>query len=179
MKFSRVLLQIVGATTLVMILGAVVAPRAARSSVVAALVQVTNTSANPVPVSTVQLPAVQVTAFSGPETANAAVPDVHGPFDVSGYSTIRFSAGGSAPNVSPYCIVQPNGCSLPSVSYAYALIGFDSNGNSYALDSFTAPGGQSVSRTYELPGTSVEVQILASCNPSCSSPTANFAIFGR
>jgi hypothetical protein len=177
MKFSRMLLQIVGATTLVIILGAVVAPKAARG-VAAALVQVTNTSANPVPVTAVQLPAVQVTAFSGPEASNGAA-DVHGPFDVSGYSTIRLSAGGSGPTLVGFCIVNPNNCVVGTATYGFVLVGSDSNGNSYVLDAFSVQGGLSTSRSYELPGTSVQVQVSVSCNGGCGSPTANFAIFGR
>lgn len=176
MKFSKTLLQIVGATTLVIILGVVLAPKAAHG-VAAALVQVTNTPANPVPVSTVQLPAVQVTAFSGPEAPGLV--DVHGPIDVSSYSTIRLSVGGAGPTISPFCIVQPNGCPVPTVTFAFVLTGFDSSGNSYVLDSFSVPGGESASRSYELPGTSVAIQISAACSISCSPPSANFAIFGR
>jgi len=178
MKFSRMLLQIVGATTLAILLGAAVAPRAAQSAV-AALVQVTNTAANPVPVTPVQLPAVQVAAFSGPETPNGPV-DVHGPYDVSNYSTIRLSAGAVAPTISPFCLANPNGCQLGSVIYAFALIGSDSNGNSYGLDSFTVTDGLSVSRSYQLPGTSLQVEISVSCSGGpCGGPTANFVIFGR
>lgn len=174
MRFAKRLLMGAGAVALAAMVLSVTAPKVVRATV-SALVQVTNTSSSPVPVAAVPVPAVQVTAFSAPE--GSAV-DVHGPFDVSSYSTIRLSAGGAGPQLSPYCIAEPNGCQLGSVTYAFSLIGFDSNGNSYALDSFIVQGAQSTSRVYQLPGTSIEVQISAACN-GCGSAVANVAIFGR
>jgi hypothetical protein len=177
MNSAKRLLMGVGVVVLAGTFGALLAPKAAHG-IVATLVQVANTSANPVPV-TPQLPAVQITAFSGPEVADGVTMDSHGPYDVSGYATIRLSVAGSNTSKLGFCLVDPQGCPLGAETFTFALIGTDSNNNFYTLDSFKLSQGTSTSRTYEAPSTPVQVVIVATCNGSCGGAAANFALFGR
>jgi hypothetical protein len=177
MRLLKQAMAVLGTVVVIAAVVALVTPKTAHA-IVATAVQVVNTSANPVPVASVSIPAVQIVTFTGNEVPNSGTADVHGPFDVSGFSTIRLSAGVSLPTISPFCIVMPNGCSIGAITDTVALIGLDSVGNSYVLDSFTVLGGNSTSRTYQLPGTSVEIAISASCGGACNGST-NFALFGR
>src|SRR5260370_5328137 len=86
----RALAVILGAVLLVVV-GAMFGPRAAHA-IVATLVQVVNTSANPVPV--VNPPSVLVA--NGNVTLATGVSSESGPFDVSNYASIRFYGDPSA-----------------------------------------------------------------------------------
>jgi hypothetical protein len=175
-RVSKTLVVIFGAGLLV-VMGAMFGPRAAHG-IVATLVQVVNTSANPVPV-TPQLPAVQIAAFSGPETPDGVTMDSHGPYDVSSYATIRLSVAGSNTSRIGFCLVDPQNCPSGAETFTFALIGTDSNNNFYTLDSFKVSQGTSASRTYEAPSTPVQIVIIATCNGSCGGAAANFALFAR
>ena len=177
MNLAKRMLMVVGAVAVAGLFGAILAPKAAHG-VVATLVQVANTSASPVPV-TPQLPAVQIAVFSGPEVPDGVTMDSHGPYDVSGYGTIRLSAGGSNTTKVGFCIVDPQNCPSGAETFTFALIGTDSNNNLYTLDSFKVAQGTSTSRTYEAPSTPVQVVIIATCNGTCGGAAANFALFGR
>ena len=178
MNFAKRMLMVVGGVAVAGLLGAILTPKAAHG-IVATLVQVANTSANPVPVTPTQLPAVQIAAFSGPETPNGVTMDSHGPYDVSSYATIRLSVAGSNTSRLGFCIVDPQNCPSGAETFTFALIGTDSNNNFYTLDSFKVPQGTSASRTYEAPSSPVQIVIIATCNGSCGGAAANFALFAR
>jgi len=168
----------VGGMVIVALVIALAAPKTAHG-IVATLVQVANTTANPVPVTPVQDPAVQIAAFSGPEVADGVTLDTHGPYDVSSYAKIRLSVAGTNTTKFGFCIVDPQSCPGGAETFTFALIGTDSNNNPYTLDSFKLPAGTSASHTYEIPSSPVQVVIVATCNGTCGGAAANFALYGR
>jgi hypothetical protein len=169
---------VLGTLVVAVVIATVAMPKAAHG-IVATLVQVANTSANPVPVTPTQLPAVQIAAFSGPETPDGVTMDSHGPYDVSSYATIRLSVAGSNTSRIGFCLVDPQNCPSGAETFTFALIGTDSKNNFYTLDSFKVSQGTSASRTYEAPSTPVQIVIIATCNGSCGGAAANFALFAR
>ncbi len=164
MNFAKLVLMVVGGVAVAGLLGAILTPKAAHG-IVATLVQVANTSANPVP--TTQAPAVLV-ATAGPLNL---VPDGtvvdEGPYDLSSYGAIRFYG-------------DPVGSGTTIVDFK--LIAVDANGKQFQLDDLVSQSGQSVSGFYQLPGTSLIVRVTATCNPAslrCFTVPANFDIYGR
>src|SRR5690242_15394237 len=85
----RKMLAVILGVGLLVVVGAMVGPRAAQA-IVATLVQVTNTSANPVPVTLAATKTVTVTNLN--VDIPCAQTDDEGPFDVSSFSSIRFIA---------------------------------------------------------------------------------------
>lgn len=178
MNFAKRVLMVAGAVAVAGMLSVILLPKAAHG-IVATLVQVANTTANPVPISPVQVPAVQIAAFSGPEIADGVTLDTHGPYDVSSFGTIRLSVAGTNTTKFGFCLIDPQSCPSGAETFTFALIGTDSNNNPYTLDSFKLPAGTSASHTYEIPSSPVQVVIVATCNGSCGGAAANFALYGR
>ena len=145
---------------------AIIGPRTAHA-LVATLVQVVNTSANPVPV--VNAPVVLVGNGSADLAPNLGPADF-GPFDVSSYSNIRFYG-------------DPAGSTIAQVTFQ--LLALDSSGNLFVLDTLTANSLDGrptafVTGAYSIPGASLEVRVAASCSSSCpNSVHTNFVIYGR
>ncbi len=150
-RMGKMMGVILGAGLLVVV-GAMVGPRAAHA-IVATLVQVTNTSANPVPVMLAATRTVTVANLT--RDIPCGTTDDEGPFDVSSYSTIRFIG------------VATFGFDVLSSSDSaqFQLNTIDSDGNPFPLDTLTATGAPfvggtvTVSGVYQMPGTSVQVHI--------------------
>jgi hypothetical protein len=164
MNFAKRMLMVVGGVAVAGLLGAILTPKAAHG-IVATLVQVVNTPANPVP--TVQAPAVLV-ATVGPLNL---VPDGtvvdEGPYDLSSYGAIRFYG-------------DPVGTGTTVTDFK--LIAVDANGKQFQLDDLVSQSGQSVTGFYQMPGASLLVRVTATCNPAslrCFTVPANFDIYGR
>jgi hypothetical protein len=159
---------ILGAGLLVVV-GAMFGPRAAHA-IVATLVQVTNTSANPVPVTLAATRTVTVANLN--RDIPCGTTDDEGPFDVSSYSTIRFIG------------VATFGFDVvPLDSAQFQINSIDSAGNPFPLDTLTATGPPfgagtvTVSGVYQMPGTSVQVHITPGCLQS--DVIVNLTILGR
>lgn len=152
----------VGTLVVVAVIATMVMPKTARG-LVATLVQVANTSTNPVP--TTQAPPVLITS-AGPFNL---VPDgsvtEQGPYDVSSYDAIRFYGD---PFTRGTTIVH------------FQLISVDANGNRFQLDDLVSQAGSAVTGFYPMPGTSLIVRAIATCSTSsCSTIPVNFDIYGR
>jgi hypothetical protein len=145
---------------------AIIGPRTAHA-LVATLVQVVNTNANPVPV--VNAPVVLVGNGSA-DLAPDLGPTDFGPFDVSSYSNIRFYG-------------DPAGITTAQVTFE--LLALDASGNLFVLDTLSATsqsGAPSafVTGAYSIPGASLKVRVFALCSSSCPSTVhTNFVIYGR
>src|SRR5260370_31538489 len=137
-RMGKMMGVILGAGLLVVV-GAMVGPRAAHA-IVATLVQVTNTSANAVPVTLA--PARTVTVANLNRDIPCGTTDDEGPFDVSNYSTIRFigvATFGFDP-LSPFDSAQ------------FQINSIDSAGNPFPLDTLTATGAPVVGGTVTVIG---------------------------
>jgi hypothetical protein len=173
MNMLRRAVTAIGGITIVALVMALAVPRAV-PGIVATLVQVTNTSANPVPVTPVTAKTVTVANFS--RTLLCGTPDDEGPFDVSSYSTIRFIG---VANISPE---QMPGF---SDSVQFQVNTLDSAGNQFPLDTLNASTpplfglGATVaaSGAYQMPGNSVQLHITPNC--STSQVTAQLTILAR
>ena len=166
MKLLKQAFAALGVVMLIAIFVVLVTPKATHA-IVATLVQVVNTSANPVPV--VNAPVVLVGNGSADITPNYG-PTEFGPFDVSSYSNIRFYG-------------DPQGPTTAQVTFQ--LVASDANGNLFVLDTLSATsenGGPSafVTGAYSIPGASLKVRVFALCSSSCpNSVHTNFVIYGR
>jgi hypothetical protein len=166
----RKMLGVILGAGLLVVVGAMFGPRAAHA-IVATLVQVTNTSANPVPVMLAATRTVTVANLN--RDIPCGTTDDEGPFDVSSYSTIRFIG------------VATFGFDVLSISDSaqFQLNTLDSDGNPFPLDTLTATGPSlvggtvTVSGVYQIPGTSVQVHITPGCLQS--DVIVHLTILGR
>src|SRR5436305_1048182 len=115
MQSVKSVLRITAALVLAALVVTIAVPGAA-SAVTAALVQVTNTSANPVPV-TVQ-PSTTTVAMASANVGSNSFTDL-GTFDVSQWSSVRFYGDPASP---------------PTFTVRFLLTAVDAHGNRYALD---------------------------------------------
>ena len=172
MNLLRKVVTAVGGFTVIALVIGLAAPKAAHG-LVATLVQVANTTSNPVPVS--QAPTKTVTVTSLNTSLDCSNPSDEGPFDVSAFSTIRFIAS-----------TTTNGefsSPISTDSVQFQVNTLDSVGNQFPLDTLTTTfqpffaGTQSVSNAYQMPGNSVQVHITAACTSAIL--TTRITILGR
>jgi hypothetical protein len=168
-QIGKMLAVILGGGLLVVV-GAMVGPRAAQA-IVATLVQVTNTSSNPVPVTLA--PTKTVTVANINRDLQCGSTDDEGPFDVSSFSTIRFIA------VTTFAF---EGGAISQDNVQFQINGIDSAGNPFPLDTLTATGPfliggtVPVSGVYQAPGNSVQVHITPGCQ---TDEVVHLTILGR
>jgi len=169
MNFAKRLLMVAGAVAMAGIFGALLAPKAAHG-IVATLVQVTNTSSNPVPVTLA--PTKTVTVANLNIDLPCFTTDDEGPFDVSSFSTIRFVA------VTTFAFEG----AVSQDNVQFQINGIDSAGNPFPLDTLTATGPfliggtVPVSGVYQAPGNSVQVHITPGCQ---TDEVVHLTILGR
>lgn len=161
MKTIRRLSIPAGAACLLLLVVMLAAPRVAHA-VTAALVQVVNTSANPVPVTMTQPATTVVERFDTTLPADGT-PTQFGPVDISPYSTIRLYA-------DPAFMMSQATFELIMIDLA--------TGNQFVLDTFTVTGEASVTRSYDVPGTSLEIRAFNACL-TCPAPSIHGILFGR
>jgi hypothetical protein len=163
MKPLKIILWGIAGVVIVALVATLAAPRAAHA-LVAALVQVTNTTANPVPV-TLSATTTQIASFSTTVTPDGRLVEA-GPYDVSAYSTVRLVG---APAAGGNTVVH------------FQLAAVDTSGNEFPLDELVATGKPTVTDVVQTPGTQVTVRMFGGCPPAtvCTSTQANFTLYGR
>ena len=161
MHTIRRLLIPAGAAGLLLVVLAVAAPRVAHA-VTAALVQVVNTPANPVPVTPAQTTTV-IARFQANVPTDGSIIQF-GPYDVSQFSNIRFYGDPPGP---------------PQVSYELLAVDLNTD-NRWVLDELTTLSTGSITRAYDLPGANLFVRVSATCPGTCPSSTQVTGIlYGR